>query len=384
MIVGLNTGDFITGILEDTFLVRTVFNEILSGNAYVNIHTTLNPNGEIRAQLLLDVFNNGSAILNGDQEIPPVITTAIAYGYAAINPTMDSIKYTLIYRGIDPISAHIHQAAAGIEGPAIISINTSLPGISSGINILTEDQLTSFFKDELYFNIHSAANPAGEIRGQIENNLMNSFAFDLCGDQEVPKKTVNAYGAAYVAINKANTEMNYGIIADGTNGDATATRLYDGAFGSNGATLLSLDLPNPYTTKVVPIGGTIAAKINADRGYINIHNAANPTGEIRGQVRRSLSCIINTANHEIENQNIKWIQNLIEQNVTIETIFDRTINANVILTDISGKPIQQWKTIFHAGISKTNYNVETIASGFYLLNLIEGNKVIGVFKLIKL
>jgi len=383
VIVGLNAGEFITGTIEDTFMVRTVYNEILSGNAYINVHTTLNPNGEIRAQLSPDVFNNGGAILNGDQEIPPVTTTALAYGYVAINPTMDSIKYTLLYKGIVPISAHIHQAAAGIEGPPIISINTSFPGISFGISILTEDQLTSFLKDELYFNIHSAANPGGEIRGQIENNLMNSFGFDLCGDQEVPKKTVNAYGAAYVAINKANTEMDYGIIADGTNGDATATRLYDGAFGSNGTTLLNLDLPNPYTTKVVQITGTVAAKLDADRGYINIHNAANPTGEIRGQVRRSLSCIINTSNNETEIQNISLIHNVIDQTITIEAELERTMNANVVLTDISGKPIQQWKTNFPAGTGKFNYNVETVSSGFYLLNLIEGNKIMGAFKFVK-
>ena len=54
-----------------------------------------------------------------------------------------------------------------------------------------------FFKDELYFNIHTAVNPGGEIRGQIETNLLKSFAFDLAGDQNFLQKPP-AYGAAYV------------------------------------------------------------------------------------------------------------------------------------------------------------------------------------------
>ncbi len=384
VLADLNASEFISGTLNDSSLVAKIFADIYLGQAYVSINTSTKPDGEIRADLSPGIGISGSGILNGDQEVPPVSTTALAFGYATMNALMDSITYLVAYKGVEPISAHIHQAPAGVSGPVMISLNLLVPGIYSGKSVLGEDQVTSLLKDELYFNIHSANNPGGEIRGQIQSVLMNSFGFDLCGDQEVPKKTVNGYGAAYVSINKTLSEMDYGMIVDGTNGDATAVRLYDGAFGSNGTTLLNLELPIPYISKVIPIATTISPKLDTDRGYINVHNAAYPTGEIRGQVRRSLSCKINTKNQQTNFSNITMVQNLTHQMISIETNFDQPKNVQVILMDATGSPVQRWETNVPAGQSNGNYKIESLSSGFYLLNVMEENKIIGVFKVVKL
>jgi hypothetical protein len=383
VLVALNTGEFITGTIEDTAIVNQVLSMVLFGTGYINLHTALNPNGEIRAQLEWDpVRIDGKAILNGDQENPPVTTTATAYGYAAINPTMDSITYTVVYSGITPISAHIHNAPFGTNGPVILGLQSIAPGIYSAKSLIGENDITSFLKDELYFNIHSANHPGGEIRGQIISSLMNSFAFDLCGDQEVPVKTVNAYGAAYVAINKSNTELDYGMITDKLNGDATSTRFYDGAFGSIGTTLLNLDLPNPFVSKVIPTTATIVSKIEADHVYLNIHNAANPTGEIRGQIRRSLSCRINTSVDEYEPGEISLHQNLSHNDLYLVTDFDRILNFEIIISDISGKQILQSKATISPGDNKTAININKLSPGFYLLNLLEDNKSVAAFKFV--
>jgi hypothetical protein len=384
VLADLNVGEYISGTITDSTLVSKIYIDINFSQAYVSINTSAKPDGEIRANLLPAAGISGSAILNGDQEVPPITTNAKAFGFATTNASMDSITYLVAYKGVDPISAHIHQAPAGTSGPVMIPLNLVAPGIYSGKSIIGEDQLTSLLKDELYFNIHSANNPGGEIRGQIQSVLMNSFGFDLCGDQEVPKKTVNGFGAAYVAINKTLSEMDYGMIVDATNGDATAVRLYDGAFGSNGTSLLNLELPIPYISKVISIATTISPKLDADRGYINVHNAAFPTGEIRGQVRRSLSCKINTGNQQVELQNITMVQNLSHQVISIETDFDQPKKAEVIIMDATGKPVQQWKINFPAGPSKTNYQIESLTSGFYVLNVMEGGKTIGTFKVVKL
>ena len=107
--------------------------------------------------------------LAGDQEVPAVTTAAKGSGTVTIGDDM-SVKGTVTTSGIAATAAHIHIAAAGKNGPVIV------PMVKSGDNgwtfaagaKLTEDQMKAFKAGELYINVHSAANPGGEIRGQLK------------------------------------------------------------------------------------------------------------------------------------------------------------------------------------------------------------------------
>jgi hypothetical protein len=369
VIATFNTGDFSSGVITDTAVIRKVYTEILNGNAYVNIHTVLHPDGEIRAQLESYLMNAATALLTGDSEVPPVTTVAKAVGYAVINPSFDSIYYAVMHAGLSPTAAHIHEGPIGSDGPVLFELEELFPGFYAGRHLIGEVNLNSFFKDELYFNIHTTANPGGEIRGQIESSWMNSFAFDLCGDQEVPKKNIPGYAAGYIAINRSNSEMDYGLISNGLNGDATTTRLYEGLFGANGTNLLSLDLPNTYTSRVVPIASSIVTKMNADKIYINVHTAANPSGEIRGQVRRVLSCAINTSSQNTDLIHSELLNNLAANELILKV--EDSFNASVFyIQDISGKNIQTIRpeNIFH---TSNEWHIKTGAlhGGIYLLHV---------------
>ncbi len=386
VIAPLNTGDFITGSITDQTMVEDIFFAAVVGQAYLNVHTAANPTGEIRGQLIYDQPNNASSVLNGSQETPPVNTTAKAYGYASVDfPNLDSITYAVVYSGLVPTAAHIHKAKAGLSGPVIIPLKLSnAPGFYFGRAALSDDNFTAFLKDELYFNIHSAANPSGEIRGQIENNIYKSFAFDVCGDQEVPKKTVNGYGASFVAVNKGNTEAIYGLLVDGLTGPATAAHIYDGAFGVNGSVMVTLATPGPLSVDILPIAGTTGGKIDLDGAYVNVHTAANPSGEIRGQVRRSLSCSINVGTVESAIQDITLSNTLVNDILYLKANSDKNIDANFYVSDISGKKLMQWtNTNFISGSNSISFIVDALSSGFYLLNLVDENNSIRSFKFVK-
>ena len=107
--------------------------------------------------------------LGGDQEIPPVTTAATGTGTLTVGADK-SVSGGVTISGVAVTVAHIHEAAAGKNGPIVIPLSktsdtvwTVPPGTK-----LTDAQYESYKAGNLYFNMHSAAYKAGEIRGQIK------------------------------------------------------------------------------------------------------------------------------------------------------------------------------------------------------------------------
>ena len=110
--------------------------------------------------------------LSGAAEVPPVTTSAT--GNATVNIKSDrSVTATVTVSGMTATASHIHEAAAGANGPVIV------PFVKTGDNTfaaaegakLTEAQYESYKAGKLYVNVHTAKNPGGEIRGQLKGNF---------------------------------------------------------------------------------------------------------------------------------------------------------------------------------------------------------------------
>ena len=107
--------------------------------------------------------------LSGAQEVPAVKTKAHARAVISVRPN-HQVSGEVITRGIKPTMVHIHEGAAGANGPIILWLKRS------GANVwrvppgskLTSGQYKAFLAGDLYLNVHSARHPAGELRGQIK------------------------------------------------------------------------------------------------------------------------------------------------------------------------------------------------------------------------
>lgn len=106
--------------------------------------------------------------LTGAQEIPPVTTAATGTGTLTVGADK-SISGRITTSGVTATAAHIHDAPAGKNGPIVVPLNKvsdDVWAIPDGAK-LTDAQFESFKAGNFYFNVHSAANKGGEMRGQI-------------------------------------------------------------------------------------------------------------------------------------------------------------------------------------------------------------------------
>ena len=129
----------------------------------------------LAAAMLVGGLAAGSALaadvkvaLSGANEVPPVTTSAAGSGTITVADD-GSVSGSVSSTGVAGTAAHIHEAAAGKNGPVIIPLTKEgdtykvPPGAK-----LNSAQMTSFKDGNLYVNVHSAANPNGEIRGQLK------------------------------------------------------------------------------------------------------------------------------------------------------------------------------------------------------------------------
>jgi hypothetical protein len=107
--------------------------------------------------------------LSGNQEIPPVTTSALGTGTFTVGADK-SVSGSVTVSGMSATVAHIHEAAAGTTGSIVIpltKISDDVWAVPAGAK-LTDAQYESYKAGNLYYNVHSAAYKSGEIRGQIK------------------------------------------------------------------------------------------------------------------------------------------------------------------------------------------------------------------------
>jgi hypothetical protein len=109
--------------------------------------------------------------LTGANEVPAVTTSASGSGTVTIKED-HSVAAKITATGMTATAAHIHEAAAGQNGPVIV------PFTKTGDNTfeappgakLTDAQYASYKAGKLYVNVHSAQHPGGEIRAQLKGS----------------------------------------------------------------------------------------------------------------------------------------------------------------------------------------------------------------------
>jgi hypothetical protein len=111
------------------------------------------------------------ASLDAASEVPAKISSGTGTLTATLNTETEELKYHIVFKDLTgpPTAAHFHgPAAVGVNaGPQVPIATKPLESPIDGTATLTASQAKDLLDGKWYFNVHTAANPAGEIRGQI-------------------------------------------------------------------------------------------------------------------------------------------------------------------------------------------------------------------------
>ena len=109
------------------------------------------------------------ADLNGPSENPPTTSKGVGAIEADYDTTTKTLSWSGTYSDLTgpETAAHFHgPAAMGVNAGVMVPVDAKASPFK-GSAVLTDEQAKAFADGLIYFNVHTAQNKGGEIRGQL-------------------------------------------------------------------------------------------------------------------------------------------------------------------------------------------------------------------------
>ena len=223
-------------------------------------------------------------------EEPAAVAAGDAAAAATVDLSIDGVTGDICVQSAitglsGPVTmAHIHTGGPGVNGPVFVTLPLSATGVS-GCATATPAQAQAILAapNGFYFNAHTAASPAGALRGQLSTTLFNA---SLTGAAEIPGPgDPDGAGSAVVAIDATANRACVLTTVSAIDLPATMAHIHSGAVGVAGPVVVPLTAPATATS--ASCGTATAAIISAIVAspvghYVNVHTTPFPGGAIRG------------------------------------------------------------------------------------------------------
>ncbi|MCK5859986.1 MAG: tandem-95 repeat protein [Abyssibacter sp.] len=250
-----------SGTVQYSDLISGMTSLVTSLGSTVQVSVDANGDASYDAQYVTawDFFDVMTTIepvfLDGQQEVPPVDTSASGLGYVVLHLHDEGdlhLDADVTVSGFTPTQAHLHEAPFGQNGPIVITLQAD--PVDAQAYFVEQTAISSQDVDTMlaggwYLNVHSSTHPGGEVRGQLTDGEGDDFGvvdsdFDGLSDAE----EINIYGT-----NPENPDSDDDGLSDGdevlftgtdpnsadTDGDGASDSVENG-FGSD-----------PFTANVV-------------------------------------------------------------------------------------------------------------------------------------
>ena len=217
---------------------------------------------------------------------PTAVNASGAYGLATVGLNGVDISFSIITTGLSgPINAsHFHIKPSGqvVFGICGGTFGPCAGNYLTGIWRNASNYLMDFAAGRIYLNVHTSANLAGEIRGDVMIPT-NEYPQPVVAT-ELKSSLSGGHAIAELSFD-VNGSLKYDIVATNLTGPITMAHFHLGTAGvNNGLVLFTICKNCTNDIEGVWPGARSYFEALASAGiYINLHTAAFPGGEIRGQ-----------------------------------------------------------------------------------------------------
>ncbi len=326
----------------NTVLAQADRNALDAGGIHVLVTTSAHPAGAVRGQLLRGGVTVQFVNLAGTQEVPLLTSAATGVGAITLNRSSGAIAVHVNTVGLDnAIAAHVHRAIAGVNGPILVGLSQDPADpkhwFSADDAALDAAGLQALDAAQLYLNVHSPANPGGEIRAQIVPSTMAVLFVTLSGAEEVPPVATSARAMGAVTFDPAFPTGNIAVHLN-TSGldDAAMAHVHQGTVGANGPVLIGLNRdPNEvkhWQSDAAVLNSAGIQAFNAGDLYLNVHTPANPNGAVRGQIVPENAPPPNTGSFRVVSTTPSAGANLTSFPSQVVVTFNRAVDAASVTT----------------------------------------------------
>jgi len=271
------------------------------------------------------------ATIEGAQEVPAVTTNTKGSGTVTLT-VAGALKYKAEIKSDNSrglfTGAHFHNAATGVTGPVVYTINTDsqyvpIPSVSlSGANevpattskskgtaTITFDSKSGLgysvavtaYNSEGFFTGAHFHNAAAGVIGSVVNTIdvtkqKISFPPDtLKGVFSVPADTTFAKGYGTFTLYKDSLVYSVRVVRDTVDTMFTGGHFHNAAAGATGPVVRTITSTSFWakdttfkgtwkTTDTEPLTSTLLSELIAGKIYVNFHTTKYPSGAIRAQL----------------------------------------------------------------------------------------------------
>jgi hypothetical protein len=250
------------------------------------------------------------ATINGAQEVPAnnsAATGAAIMLYDVAANTFDLVVTINNFPNTATLS-HIHEAAPGVSGGVVTNLGGEAVYTRNGSTLTAIFRGIAHGGDKLkllqggaYYNLHSAAFPGGEVRGQLiaqPKRLVSKFtvAQEQAAFPNVNLSGANLsdFGGAVMLYDPVANRISLRLSVYHFTNVLNNSHFHEGAPGVSGSVVTNLGNnanAGGYTTANGHISGTFdiayagdPIKLLTGGAYLNFHSTTFTGGELRGQV----------------------------------------------------------------------------------------------------